>query len=358
MSRVRPVPERRGLALCEKGRKVFQGRWSYGDVLPDVAKTTLEHLHRHMATGEIRHALADVAATDEKTYRETLEKVVESLAQVQSVPFQSALVDYLQFLPACVRQVLRRPSDPLGRTAPDRVEFYKPDELIVFLPPRTPKFRPGQTPPGIGNWVLTELRGLGECTEVWVAKNADQPDDPPAALKFATDAESKDRMKAGQDLFHAVFELNDVSGVVPLRTVMLESNPPCLESAYVTGYALTDRINDWKWRYDVAKPEDSLKVMKRLVDVIAKAHKKGIVHRDLKPSNVLLHPTEGGKFTLWVTDFGWGQVESVRALEFAKTGPRGEQQRLAQRGAATSIYACPQQVKKDRPDQTTDADAK
>src|SRR5947209_1725909 len=119
MSRVRPVLECVGLALCEKGRKVFQGTRTFGDVLPDVAKT-----------------------------------------------------------------------------APDRIEFYKPEELIVFLPPRTPRLRPGAAPPGVGTWELTELRGIGECSEVWLARDPVRPLDPPAALKFATDPEARDRMKA------------------------------------------------------------------------------------------------------------------------------------------------------------------
>src|SRR5262249_4631699 len=215
---------------------------------------------------EIRHALADVASADPNAYQDALEKVVDGLAQVQSVPFKKELLDYLTFLPACVRQVLRRPSDANGLTAPDRVEFYKPEELLVFLPPRTPRFRCGQKPSGVGNWTLTELRGLGECSEVWLADDRDQPDQPAAALKFATDPKSKDRLKTGQAIFPPVFDLNDVSGVVPLRSVYLESEPPCLESAFVTGYDLTALINDWRWRYDVAKPEASLKVMRRLVD--------------------------------------------------------------------------------------------
>ena len=58
----------------------------------------------------------------------------------------------------------------------------------------------------------------------------------------------------------------------------------------------------------------------------------------------MLHPTGAGKFTMWVSDFGWGQIESVRSLELAKGAPRGEQVRLAMRGAATTIYASPQQT--------------
>ncbi|MBY0457922.1 MAG: hypothetical protein K2V38_11330, partial [Gemmataceae bacterium] len=100
---------------------------------------------------------------------------------------------------------------------------------------------------------------------------------------------------------------------------------------------------DWKWRYDSAKPEAALKLVRRLASIVAKAHEKGILHRDLKPANVLLHPTEGGKFSMWVSGFGWGQIEGARILEQVKTVPRSEQLRLAARGAATGLYASPQQ---------------
>jgi formylglycine-generating enzyme required for sulfatase activity len=139
--------------------------------------------------------------------------------------------------------------------------------------------------------------------------------------------------------------------------VYLETDPPCLEAPFVSGYDLAGLMLDWKWRYDTAKPEAALKLIRRLASIVAKAQEKGVFHRDLKPSNVLLHPTDGGKFTMWVTDFGWGQIGSVRALELAKGGPKGEQQRLAHRGAATSLYACPQQAKKEPPAATDDVHA-
>ena len=114
---------------------------------------------------------------------------------------------------------------------------------------------------------------------------------------------------------------------------------------------------EWKWRYDSAKPEAALKLIRRLAAIVAEAHTRGMVHRDLKPSNILLRPSEDKKFTLWITDFGWGQIQSVRSLELAKVGPRGEQQRLAQRGAASALYASPQQSKKEPPAPTDDVHA-
>jgi formylglycine-generating enzyme required for sulfatase activity len=112
---------------------------------------------------------------------------------------------------------------------------------------------------------------------------------------------------------------------------------------------------EWRWKYDGPKPEAALKLMRRLCDIVAAAHAKGVVHRDLKPSNVRVHPTEGGKFTLWVSDFGWGQISSARSLQLSRNStPRGEQLWLTLRGAHSPLYASPQQVKREPPDPRDD----
>ncbi|MBM3980360.1 MAG: hypothetical protein FJ304_08750 [Planctomycetes bacterium] len=356
MPRLQALLECIGQALCEKGRKALQGQWPFADILPDVAKTAYDYTHRKLPGADLRAALAECAAVDPTEYERRLGELITELATTHAVP-KTELAAYLRALPVTVRQILRRPSDPDGKTVPDKFALGKPEELGVFLPPRAPRFKAGDKPAGLDNWTLTELRGLGQNSEVWAGDDPAAPELSPAALKFVIDAESRDRVKAGTALFTQVFDLNESAGILPLRSVYLETDPPCLEAPFVYGYDLAGLMFDWKWRYDSAKPEAALKLIRRLATIVAKAHDKGIVHRDLKPSNVLLHPTEGGKFTMWVTDFGWGQIESVRALELAKTGPRGEQQRLAQRGAATSLYACPQQAKKEPPAQTDDVHA-
>jgi formylglycine-generating enzyme required for sulfatase activity len=358
MARLSAFIEAVGQALCEKGRKALTGQIPYGDVLPDVARVTLGYLQKHLVSDEIRLALGEAAAAKPDAYHAQLDKMIEGLARVQSVPFRAELADYLTYLPVMVRSVFRRPSDPTGRTPPEKLEFYKPEQLLLFLPPRRPRFKVGDRVPGLDNWKLVELRGIGECSEVWVGEDPAQPEHSPAALKFAIDPESRDRIKASQNLFVAAFELNDINGVVPLRSVYVETDPPCLESAFVYGYDLTGLMHEWKWRFDVPKPEAALKLLRRVAEIVGKAHAKRMVHRDLKPSNVLIHPTEGGKFTLWVTDFGWGQIEAVRSIELARGGtPRGEQTRLAYHGAYTPLYASPQQQKKEPPDFRDDVHA-
>ncbi|OWK40434.1 SUMF1/EgtB/PvdO family nonheme iron enzyme [Fimbriiglobus ruber] len=358
MSRVDALLECLGRSLCEKARTSLAGERPFGDVLPDVAKATLDHARRELPTEELRCAIGELAALPPDAYADRLARQVASLTRAHHVPFADALSAYLMAWPAAVRQVLRRPSDPAGQTAPEGMQFYKPDDLLMFLPPRPPRLRPGGDLPGLEDWRLVEARGMGECSEVWVGTSESQAEHSPAALKFATDPATAAQVVARQDLLVKVFDLNDVPGIVPLRSVYLESNPPCLDVGYVHGYDLTGLIHEWRWRYNAAKPEAAARLIRRIAEIVAVAHAKGIVHRDLKPSNVLLHPTDGGKFTVWVTDFGWGQIAAARSMELHRGGtPRGEQQRLALRGAHTPLYASPQLARKEAPDPRDDVHA-
>ena len=353
MPRLQAFLECVGQTLCEKGRKALQGQWSFSDVLPEIARGTYEYVSRKLPGQDLRLALADCAAVEDAEYERRLGELISELGQTHSVP-KAEFTDYMRALPAMVRQGLRRPTDPDGHTSSEKLSFYKADELAVFLPPRLPRFRPGDK---LDDWTLTSLRGMGQCSEVWRAEDPAQEENSPTALKFVTDSEMQKPVKESAELFTKVFDLNTVPGILPLRSVYLETNPPCLESPFVYGYDLAGLLFDWKWRYDTAKPEAALKLIRRLASIMAEAHNQGMVHRDLKPTNVLLNPTAGGKFTLWITDFGWGQIESVRCLELAKGGSRGEQQRLANSGASSVLYASPQQVKKEPPSPTDDIHA-
>ncbi len=356
MPRLQALLECVGQAFSEKGRKALLGQWAFADLLPDIARVALDHAHRKLPGADLPAAIADCAAVDAHEYERRLGELITDLATLHPVP-KVELTAYLRALPVAMRQNLRRPSDPEGHTVPEKFSPSKPEEFALFLPPRIPRFRPGDKPAGLDNWTLIELRALGRNSELWRAEDTEQSELSPTALKFVTDPDSRDRVKAGAEEFARAFDLNDVAGVLPLRSVYQETDPPCLEMSFVSGYDLAGLMFDWKWRYDGAKPEAALKLIRRLASIVAKAHEKHVIHRDLKPSNVLLHPIEGGKFTMSVSDFGWGQLESAGAIERAKSGSRNEQQRLAQRGAATNLYASPQQAKKEPAAPTDDVHA-
>jgi formylglycine-generating enzyme required for sulfatase activity len=353
MPRLQALLECVGQAFCEKGRKALQGQWAFGDILPEVTRVVYDYAQRKLPGPDLRLALGDCASVERDEFERRVGELISELSLTHAVP-KAELADYMRAFPPTVRQLLRRPSEPDGRTLPEKFTFYKAEDLGVFLPPRIPKFRPGDK---LENWTLTELRGLAQCSEVWKVEDPAQGEHSPAAIKFVTDSEAAEKVKTGAALFTKVFELNGIPGILPLRSVYLETDPPCLETPYVVGYDLTGLLFEWKWRYDAAKPEAALKLVRRLASIVAAAHNKNIIHRDLKPGNILLHPTEDKKFTLWIAEFGWGQIGSARSLELARTAPRGEQQRLASRGVASSLYASPQQAKKEPPAPTDDVHA-
>lgn len=355
MPRVNALFECLGLAVCEKARRALTGDGRFGDVLLDVAKATLEYANKELDAAELRQALGETAALTRDGLTERLDPLLDGLARVHALPFRVELREYLALLPGCLRRFLARPSDPTGKSVPDAATFTRPEDLLPLLPPHRPHLH--ATPAGLDGWHLIEPIGFGETDETWRATDPAQPG-AAAALTFVVDEEARKAVHDRQKLFHEVFALTDESGIVPLRSVYLETTPPAFDAPYLTGYDLASLMWDWKWRSDAAKPDAALKVMRRLCDIVAAAHAKGVVHRDLKPANVRLHPTDGGKFTVWVANFGWGQIASARALQLSKGHtPRGEQLRLALRGAHTALYASPQQTKREAPDPRDDVHA-
>jgi len=355
MPRVNALLEALGLAVCEKAARALTGGAKFCDALLDVAKATLFHVNKALPPEELRQALADTAALARADLTARLDQLIDALARARPLPYRAELREYLALFPSCARRFLARPSDPTGKSIPETATFTKPEDLLPFLPPRRPHLH--ATPHGLDGWQLTEPISFGEVDETWRATDPEQPG-VVAALTFVVDDEARKAVAERQQLFHDVFGLTDASGILPLRSVYLETDPPAFDAPYLSGYDLASLMWDWKWRYDAAKPEAALKVMKRLCEIVAQAHAKGVVHRDLKPANVRLHPTEGGKFTIWVANFGWGQIASARALQLSKgTTPRGEQLRLALRGAHTALYASPQQTKKEAPDPRDDVHA-
>ena len=70
-----------------------------------------------------------------------------------------------------MRQSLRRPADPSGKTVPAGLALRRPEDLLPLLPQGLPRFKPGDRPlPGVDR-ELVELLGSGGFGEVWTARN-------------------------------------------------------------------------------------------------------------------------------------------------------------------------------------------
>ena len=269
MPRVKAFLDCLGLALCDKARKPLMGVGRFGDCLLDVAKAALDYSHKELSSDHLKMALAELTTLDSEDYQARLSKLVDGLARINSIPFRKEVIDYLTPMPGLVRRFLTRPSDPDGVTVPAGLQIYKPEDLLLFLPPHLAQLRPGQEPKGLENWKLSELLGFGETSETWLAYDPGDDDVAPVALKFAIEDETIASVHEHQQVFVDVFALAGESGIVPLHSVFLESTPPALEYAYLTGYDLASLIWDWKWLYDSAKPEAALKLVRRISDIVS-----------------------------------------------------------------------------------------
>ncbi|MCZ6755254.1 MAG: protein kinase [Gemmatimonadetes bacterium] len=99
---------------------------------------------------------------------------------------------------------------------------------------------------------------------------------------------------------------------------------------YVEGESLRDRLN----RSGELPIDDSIRIIREIVDAVAHAHEHGVVHRDLKPDNVML-----SKRHALVMDFGVAKAVSEA------TG----RQQLTTAGVAlgTPAYMAPEQATAD-----------
>ena len=260
---------------------------------------------------------------------------------------------YLTQVPAMVRKSLRRQSDPTGRSVSANLVPRKAEDLLTFLPPKLPRFKPGDRPlPGV-DWELEQLLGVGGFGEVWKARNPLFDNVAPVALKFCLDTKAKERL-----LRHEAAVLNQVmcqgqhQGIVQLLRTYLSADPPCLEYEYVPDGDLAGIIKEKKLHPDVVGH-----IMVRLAEIVGFAHrlKPPVVHRDLKPANILVRQTKDKKIILKVTDFGIGGLAASQAIGEASRGTtRGQFLVSALQGAYTPLYASPQQMRGEPPDPRDD----
>jgi serine/threonine protein kinase len=340
-----------GEAFCARGLRALADVVPLGGAVYEVAEYAWQRfndLSRDEEVAQLAEAIA--RATPEEAKAQAL-AVAEEVAGDQPEAVKQRLAAYLAHVPAALRQSLRRPADPSGHTCPPSFRLGKPEDLLQLLPPRLPHFQAGDRPPGLGDWELVELLGLGGFGEVWKAKHAYFDGIPPAAVKFCLDETARDRL-----LRHEAAVLNQVMrqgrhpGIVPLQDASLSSSPPFLRYEFIEGGDLSGLVREWSEVLPKARWKPATEVLLALSRVIAFAHglTPPIVHRDLKPANVLVQRQPEGGYALRVTDFGIGGVASKAA---------GSMLGSTLRGSHTPLYSSPEQSRGGPPDPRDDVHA-
>jgi formylglycine-generating enzyme required for sulfatase activity len=351
-----------GEAVVAKGLRALVAPIPLVGLIWDVAVDAIERIKREEPAENDRRASlqALVQAPAQEVQQEAL-AVARLAAPDQPPEVQQQLAGYLMQVPAVARQSLRRADDPTGTTVPPQRGLSWPEDLLPVLPARVPRFKAGDRPPGIGDWELVQLLGVGGFGEVWKARNPHFDGVPPVALKFCLDPAAKDRL-----LRHEAAVLNQVMrqgkhpGIVALQHTYLSADPPCLGYEYVAGGDLAGAIQRWHHKAPADLVGRVTRAMLGLADIIAFAHRlePPIVHRDLKPANILLQPQDGGGYSLRVADFGIGGVAANEAIVQTRTGlTQAAYLGTALRGSYTPLYASPQQMGGDPPDPRDDVHA-
>jgi formylglycine-generating enzyme required for sulfatase activity len=344
-----PFPLLRCLAraIAKQGPRLLLDVAPWAGRLYDVAVEAWEDYRRDQREDALQAEVQALAQATPEQVRQEVEEAVGAEADGQPPEVRRALTAYLAQVPAAIRRSLRRPSDPRGATLPATRSLRRPEDLLPFLPPRPPRFQPGDSPlPGV-DWVLEELVGVGGFGEVWKARHAHLKSKAPVALKFCLDEEAVPALRNEVGVLDRVMQDGRHPGIVPLLQTYLGADPPCLEYEFVEGGDLAGLIQDLHARGEMTAGAAN-RLFLQLVEVVASAHTLDppIVHDDLKPSNVLVRQDEGGELRLFVTDFGIGGLATARAAQETHQPTRGRQELLTEavRGAYTPLYASPEQM--------------
>jgi eukaryotic-like serine/threonine-protein kinase len=351
-----------GKAVCNKGLRALAGLVPFGDGVYDIAADAYERFREDRMEEEIHEAIEGIAQASPEEVTAEVTQVVEEVAKDQPEPVKKQLTAYLNQVPAAVRQSLRRPTDPSGRSLPVSFTPKRPEDLLQFLPSRLPRYKPGDRPAGLGDWELVETLGVGGFGEVWKARHVFFDGIAPVALKFCLDPNARDRLlKYEATVLNQVMRQGRHPGIVPLLDAYLSLDTPCLKYEYIEGGDLSGLVRDWQGLAQPERWDRATRLLRGLAEIVGFAHrlKPPIVHRDLKPANVLVQRSADGAYSLRVTDFGIGGVAALQALQEARQGTTTREALLvtAVRGSHTPLYASPQQMRGEAADPRDDVHA-
>ena len=342
-----------GKAAAKHGLRAVVGLAPMGGELYDIACDAWSDYRDENRDADLRVEIQALAQASPAEVRHAAEGLAREVASHQPPEVQAALATYLSQVPAAVRQSLRRPTDPTGTTVPGAWPLSKPQDLLPFLPARLPRFKPGDRPPGVGDWELVELLGVGGFGEVWKARHATLASRKPVALKFCLDAGAAAALRNEARLLDRLMEHGTHPGIVPLLQTYLHADPPCLEYELVEGGDLAGFIQELAAHGGEA-PQFGGEIISRMAEAVGFAHRltPPIVHRDPKPANILVQREPDGKVSPRVTDFGTGGLAAAAVIRQEGDRPATRPQTLPTviRGAYTPIYASPQQRRGRQPD--------
>src|SRR5712692_11672221 len=134
-----------GKALLNAAGGELAGEFTV-QLLPQVAKDAGSWWSDGRAEGERRAEVEALVQAPAEEIGQLVAKIVDEIAADQPAAVRRTLAGYLNQVPATIRHSLRRPEDPTGTTLPPRLPLKQDEDLLMFLPTRLPRFKPGDVP--------------------------------------------------------------------------------------------------------------------------------------------------------------------------------------------------------------------
>lgn len=133
-------------AVVEKGVRGLAGMVPGGGFAYDEAGAAWTKYRDRTHADAIRAELQQLTRTG---YEEARREAAAAAREVVGGDPPVELELYLAQIPAAVQQSLKRADDPTGTTVPAAFTLSSPDDVLCLLPPRPPRFRPGDPLPGV-----------------------------------------------------------------------------------------------------------------------------------------------------------------------------------------------------------------
>ncbi len=335
-----------------------------GGVIVDILKISEDvwkELGKESKEAQRIAEIQQIAQASAEAMREMVRETVREIAPERPQESRQQLEDYLFSVQSQVRRSLRRPSDSGGTTIPPGLRLGKAEDLAALIPPRLPRFKPGDRPlPGV-DLEIVELLGIGGFGEVWRARNPRMHSQEEVALKFCVDESASESLRREAALLDRVMsEGQGHPGLVQLKRTYLSANPPCLEYELVAGGDLGGLIQSWHHEHGGVTPSKAAGIILRIARIVGFAHQLAppIVHRDLKPSNILVVSRDENKIDFKVADFGIGGIATEEAAKARLVlSATDESLTAAHHGSYTPLYASPEQMRGENPDPRDDVHA-
>ncbi|MGE3852477.1 MAG: protein kinase, partial [Planctomycetota bacterium] len=146
--------------------------------------------------------------------------------------------------------------------------------------------------------------------EIWHAVNTGTGEE--VLLKILRDPRAIDRLKNSQSFVQTVFRLGRLEGVLAIRDVVTEHQPPFIVFQKPPGHTLRDYIR----ARGTLEELRAVELMIALGEVLARAHADQVVHGDLRDANILVSDRSGAH-DIAVSVFNFGLISDLDAHPLA-----------------------------------------